>query len=127
AFEDNPIQTFDPPKLKALGWGAPVLQYDVGNSNDYGGNGGDPWDDVDILTALQEKTWLSALQLRSGDEVDCLLSTYKSEESEKPPWETTHGGNGGSLGAKLQFLPGQFVVKVSGRDYDRVDRLDVEI
>jgi hypothetical protein len=128
AYEDDPLQTFVPPNLEALGWGAPVLDYNVGQSAPYGGTtGGDPWDDVDILTTLQNKTWLSALRLRSYDEIDCLFSTYTSEATDKPPEETEHGGKGGTLGERLQFLPGQFVVSVSGRAQNRVDHLDIEI
>jgi hypothetical protein len=125
AFEDDPTQTFTRPKLQALEFGTPALEYSVGKSPSWGRDGGDPFDDVDIRTALQEKTWLSALQLRTGAVVDRLMSTYES--ADKPPRQTSHGGGGGNLGSELKLLPGQFVVKVSGRAGKLVDRLDVEI
>jgi hypothetical protein len=125
AFEDDPTQTFTRPELRALDFGTPVLEYSVGKSPSWGGGGGDPFDDVNIRTALQEKTWLSAVQLRTGALVDCLIATYESEDA--PPRQTRHGGSGGDLGAELKLLPGQFVVKASGRSGKLVDRLDLEI
>jgi hypothetical protein len=125
AFEEDPTQTFRRPDLRALGFGTPALEYSVGKSPSWGGGGGDPFDDVNIRTAIQEKTWLSALQLRTGAVVDRLMSTYESEGA--PPRRTSHGGGGGDLGSELKLLPGQFVVKVSGRAGKLVDRLDIEI
>jgi hypothetical protein len=56
AFEDDPTQTFTRPSLQGLDFGTPVLDYGVGKSPSWGRDGGDPFDDVDIRTAIQEKT-----------------------------------------------------------------------
>jgi hypothetical protein len=125
AFEANPIQTFTRPPLKALDYGTPALDYGVGKSPSWGGGGGDPFDDVDIRTAIQQLTWLSAVQLRSAAEVDRLIAVYENENGQRRL--VNHGGDGGSLGAELKLLPGEFVVKASGRSGARVDRLDLEI
>lgn len=124
AFEDDPTQTFTRPNLQALDYGTPALEYGVGKSPSWGGGGGDPFDDVDIRTALQQKTWLSALQLRTGSLVDRITAVY---ESDKGSWTDSHGGNGGSPTNELRLLPGQFVVRVSGRSGVLVDNLDVVI
>jgi hypothetical protein len=126
AFEADPTQTFTRPQFDALRDGTPALQYTPGEPPKWGGDGGDPFDDVNIRTAIQEKTWLSALQLSTGAVVDRLISTYESEKVPSPGWTLTHGGRGGDLGPKLQLVPGEFVVKVSGRAGSLVDRLDVE-
>jgi hypothetical protein len=122
AFEADPIQTFTRPNLQALGFGTPVLAYDVSKSQSWGGGGGGPFDDVDPRTALQKKTWLSAIQLRTGAVVDRLIAVYENEDHERRLIE--HGGSGGTLSSELKFLEGEFVVNVTGRAAKLVDRLN---
>ena len=124
AYNRDPTQSFTVPPLKSLDEGTPVLQYDIGTSGAHGGDGGGPFDDVDIANYLQQQTRISALQLRSGGRIDRLITTYQSRHGTV---KLEHGGDGGGLGNVLTLLEGQFVTKVEGRSGARVDNLKFTI
>jgi hypothetical protein len=121
AFVDDPTATFQRPALLSLQLGTPVLQYQIVPVAAHGGDGGDPFDDVDINLYLQKQTRISALQLRSGAEIDKLITSY--QDADGNAWTTQHGGGGGGLSQVLTILPGQFVTRIDGRTGARVDRL----
>jgi hypothetical protein len=120
-FNDDPTATFQRPPLNSLTLGSPVLAYQIVPTDAHGGDGGDPFDDVDINTYLQRQTYITAIQLRSGSEVDALITSYRDVDNNG--WTTIHGGGGGGLSQKLTVMPGQFVSRITGRSGTRVDQL----
>lgn len=124
AYQDNPTQTFTPPALPCLQYGSPSLTYTVGTSPMWGGDGGSSFDDVDINGWLQNKTAVTAVQLRTGARVDKLIVTYQNVRGK---WTTGHGGGGGSEGNTLTLLGGQFICQLKGRCGARVDQLNITL
>lgn len=121
AFVTDPVATFTHLKLPALELGSPELTYKIAQSPQQGGNGGDPFDDVDVNTYLQRQTRISVLQLSTGRLVDKLIVTYTAEEGASHTVQ--HGGGGGGLSNTLQLRAGDFVSKVEGRSGSEVDQL----
>jgi Jacalin-like lectin domain len=119
-YEEDPIGSFTWPKLPSLDNGTPELEYQIKHSPIHGGNGGGPFDDVNVDTSIPQQTRISALQLRSGSRIDRLMTTYTNTSS---TWTVEHGGNGGGLSNKLDLRPRNVVLKVNGRSGSRVDHL----
>jgi hypothetical protein len=124
-FVDNPTAKFEPPTLRSLTLGVPVLQYSIVQTDSHGGDGGEPFNDVDINTYLQKQSRITALQLRSGAEIDALTVRYADGNGNV--WSTYHGGGGGGLSQQLDVMKGQFVVTVNGRSGARVDQLLLQL
>jgi hypothetical protein len=123
----NPTQSFTKPALTSIGHGTPSLTYSVGTApspGQWGGNEGDPFDDVDVTAYIQARTRIAELQLRTGGRVTHLFTTYQSEGR---TWQTSHGGDRGDLGDRLQLLPGQVITRVHGRSGGRVDQVNFDI
>lgn len=125
-YESDPTATLTKPALPSLDKGTPMLEYGIGQSPTRGGNGGSPFNDVDINTYIQNRTYVSAVQLRTGSEVDALIVTYQVT-AKSTSTQTYHGGGGGSLSQTLQVRPGQFIKGLSGRSADRVDQLRITL
>ncbi|CBJ36457.1 conserved protein of unknown function [Ralstonia solanacearum CMR15] len=125
-YESDPTATLTKPALPSLDMGTPMLEYGVAQSPARGGNGGSPFNDVDINTYIQNQTYVSAVQLRTGSEVDALIVTYQAT-AKSTSMQTYHGGGGGSFSQTLQVRPGQFIKKLSGRSGSRVDQLRITL
>jgi len=126
-FVDEPTKILLPMSLDSLKRGAPILQYQITSVGPFGGDEGDPFDDVNINTYLQRKTRISALQLRSGGEVDQLITSYEEGVKDGNAWTTRHGGDGGNLSVQLPLVEGQFVTRIAGRFGHRVDKLEFKL
>lgn len=122
AFQDDPVQTFTKPALPSLKEGLPVLTYKAGKSDTYGGGGGEPFEDVNPATAIEEQTRIVSVQMRSGARVDRLLTTYRNMHD---TWTVTRGREGGSLGPILRLLRDEFIVAADLRSGTRIDRLEL--
>lgn len=94
-YEDDPTATLTKPPLPSLDMGTPMLDYGIAQSPARGGNGGSPFNDVDINTYIQNQTYVSAVQLRTGSEVDALIVTYVAT-AKSASTQAYHGGGGGS-------------------------------
>ncbi len=120
AYEDDPTGSFTAPDLPSLANGTPELDYDIKRSESHGGGSGTPFDDVNVDTAIPQQTRISALQLRSGDRIDKLITTYTDLSTTS---KIEHGGGGGGLSNVLNLRPDNVVVKIAGRSGSNVDRL----
>jgi hypothetical protein len=118
----NPTATFPTLDLKALTNGTPILQFQPHRSPVWGGNGGAPFNDVDINSYLQRKTRLQSVGLRSGSRIDQIRTTFVEVGSSKTTI-ATHGGSGGSDAGRLDLIPGQGITRISGRAGSRIDHL----
>jgi hypothetical protein len=124
-YVNDPTASFQRPPLHSLSLGSPVLQYQVSQPSAHGGDGGDPFNDVDVNSYLQKQTRIASVQLRSGKYVDALVVTYQTKDG--GPWTVQHGGGGGNLSQNLSLLPGQFVTKLAGRSGGYVDQFVVTL
>lgn len=123
-YQADPTQAFSKPALPSLDNGTPALAYSIKSSEAHGGDGGSPFDDVNVNTFIPQQTRISALQMRSGARIDKLSVTYQNSTG---TWTAEHGGDGGGLGNKLTLMAGQFVTRISGRSGARVDHLTFTI
>ena len=71
-FGSNPTATFPRLNLKALDNGTPAVVYEIHESGYWGGNGGGPFDDMDITTYIPRQTRIMSIGLRSGERTDQL-------------------------------------------------------
>jgi hypothetical protein len=125
SYEEDPTQSFTMPKLPSLDYGSPAMAVpQISLTPSWGGDGGDPFNDVDLRTSIPQHTRVAAVGLRTGGLVDRLSTTY---ENVGGSWETRHGGGGGEDRGTLQLLPGQFITGVTGRSGGRVDHLKITI
>ncbi|MDN0084081.1 jacalin-like lectin [Crenobacter sp. SG2305] len=125
-YVNDPTAKLSRPSTPSLQQGSPKLQYQIAQSPAQGGDGGDPFDDVDINTYLQRQDYVSSIQLRSGGYVDAISVTYRSNSS-GDSWNDYHGGGGGGQSQTLTLQPGQFITQVSGRSGRYVDQLRITI
>jgi hypothetical protein len=123
-YEFDPTQNFTMPALTSLTYGTPSLCYQVGSSPAYGGAGGHPFHDTNVMTAIHKHQRMTTVQLRSGNYVDNLTVTYQLHNTLV---QQTHGGNGGTLGPFLTLLPGQFITGFSGRSDTYINNLQLQI
>ena len=124
-FETAATSSFTRPSLPSLQNGTPVLTYSLASSTDFGGDGGNAFNDVDVRTYLQKRTRIAEVQLRTGGMVDNIATTY--EDANGISWTKSAGGGGGTLGSPLQLLPGQSVTSVVGYADSVMYRLKVAI
>jgi len=111
AMSRQPATIATAPELKSLGYGSPVPQWKWQQNDGWGGNGGTPFYDVPDTAVLSLRR-LSILQGRGGAVVDCLISTYTSDDAD--PVTTRHGGNGGEETRTLTLGEGDRIVSLSG-------------
>ena len=123
-YEFDPTQNFTMPALTSLTYGTPSLCYQVGSSLAYGGSGGHPFNDTNVMTAIQKHQRITTVQLRSGNYIDNLTVTYQINNTIV---QRTHGSNGGTLGPFLTLLPGQFITGISGRSDTYINNLQLQI
>jgi len=124
-FGTNPTADFPKLSLKALGNGTPALVFEVHDSPYWGGDGGGPFNDVDLSTYISRRTRITAISLRTGSRTDRLNTTYCDDTGAQQT--KSNGGTGGSDRGMLQLLAGQFVTKVWGRSGSKLDQLNVQI
>lgn len=122
-YPSNATKEFPTLSLESIENGTPSLSYKISFSDPHGGNGGLPFNDVDIATYLQSQTRITTLQLRSNSRIDLLITTYQNNNG---TWTTTHGSNNGDHSLQLQLLAGQFVAKVNGHAGRTIDLLRLE-
>lgn len=124
-FGTNPTANFPKLSLQALNNGTPKVVYQVQVSNYWGGDGGGPFDDVDVNTYISRQTRITAIGLRTGARTDQLRTTYMDNSGQQQT--KSHGGTGGSDRGTLQLLEGQFVTKVWGRSGAKLDQVNFQI
>ncbi len=110
-YSDDPTQSFTEPPLSSLAKGSPTLKFEHGITL-YGGNSGEPFDDVDVAGYLRRRTRIVKLRIKTGDWIDHLETTYANESQ---TWQTSHGGSAGEYWSELTLLAGEFFVKGAGR------------
>ncbi|KVG23013.1 hypothetical protein WK92_06040 [Burkholderia ubonensis] len=125
-YESDPTAALTKPALPSLDRGTPMLEYGTDQSPARGGNGGSPFNDVDINTYIQNQTYVSDVTLRTGSEVDALIVTYVAT-AKATSTKTYHGGGGGKATQTLQIRQGQFIKGLSGRSGSRVDQLRITL
>jgi hypothetical protein len=118
----KPHETADLPTLtlRSIVYGNPVLAPPkVRYSPRWGGEGGVPFNDVDLETFLMRKTRMTEIGLRSGALIDRLTITYTDSTGKK--FIIKHGGDGGSDRGSLQLLKDDTLTKIDGRFGSRLD------
>lgn|SRR5579875_259438 len=122
-WEKNPVQNFPALAFNSLKNGSPSISVSVGTFGPYGGNGGNPFDDVpDPLGFIASRTHLISVGLRGGEYVDQLLATYLRENNS---WNYKHGGNGGGYKGSITIAPNSPVTAIAGRAGRYVDHLTI--
>ena len=109
-FEASPTDQMILPQLASLAFGTPSLNFKFQESTVCGGNGGAPFSDIDLNTAVYRRVRLAAVQLRSGSWIDAIGVSYESDGT-AGPW-VYHGGSTGAAQSQLQILPKQFITRV---------------
>ena len=110
-YSDDPTQSFTEPPLSSLAKGSPTLKFEHGITL-YGGNSGEPFDDVDVAAYLRRRTRIVKLRIKTGEWIDHIETTYANEAQ---TWQTSHGGGTGEYWSELTLLAGEFFVKGVGR------------
>ncbi|BCH65364.1 hypothetical protein RvVAT039_25800 [Agrobacterium vitis] len=125
AFGTAAAGNFPALNLPSLKNGTPTLKFNIQTSSYWGGDGGSPFDDIDISTYISRKTRVSAIGLRTGNRTDQLRTSYIDDTGQFST--KTHGGGGGSDRGTLQILEGQFITRISGRSGNRLDQVQFQI
>lgn len=124
-FESAATSTFPKLSLPSIQTGSPVFGYVVFVSPEFVHGNGEPFDDVpDASVYLHNRTRIKQVQLRSGDYVDKIITTY---EDKNGTFIAEHGENGGKLSNALRLSRGQYVVGISGSGDAVIDRLKIAI
>lgn len=123
----DPTQAYKLPSFPSLAFGAPSLNFVLtnfskSNPGPWGGNGGNPFQDVTRSSVLSQTT-LSQIMIQGNQWVDNLTVTYNSNTGTNT---FTRGGNGGSAGNPLQLQAGEFVATISGWAGDYINQLSFE-
>lgn len=124
AYRRDPAADFEKPQLPSLDKGEPVLTYVVGQSSEYGGGGGVPFDFVPVGEALRNQVRLKAVTVGIRDNLLCRLRLEYA--SERQTWVEEHG-QGGVNTQVLSIEEGQFPVKFDIFWRDVVHRLQVHL
>jgi hypothetical protein len=64
-YSDDPTQSFSEPPLPSMANGSPTLKFEHDVSL-YGGNSGDPFEDVDVAAYLRRRTRIVKLRIKTG-------------------------------------------------------------
>ena len=110
-YSDDPTQSFTEPSLPSLAKGSPTLNFEHDMAL-YGGNSGEPFDEVDVAAYLRRRTRIVKLRIKTGEWIDHMETTYANEAQ---TWQTSHGGSTGEYWSELTLLPGEFFVRGKGR------------
>ncbi len=114
-YEASPTAVLKPPSEQIRSDYSLALKYDVGFSTDQKATEFDPFIDIDIRLAVMNLTRPTSVQLRGDGVLVGLTGLYVTYETLNGAFLKMHGGNWGStLTRKLEFLPGEFVTKMSG-------------
>jgi Jacalin-like lectin domain len=111
--DPEPAGGFPPLKLKTAKLGTPSLNCTFQQTDAYGGDGGGPFNDVDITTYLQLQTRIVNVRVQTGSWVDAVITIY--QDSSGRQWTVKNGGNGGRLSAELKFMANESIASVYGR------------
>lgn len=121
-FFQKATDDFSPLTLRSLTLGSPVLgRLVVGESPVWGGQGGGPFDDVDLDTYIQRRMRIAEIALRGGNRVDRLTVTYVDAAGRRET--VSHGGGGGSDRGSLKLTEGETLSQVAGRSGSRLDKV----
>ncbi|MFN9619325.1 MAG: jacalin-like lectin [Synechococcaceae cyanobacterium] len=124
-FGTDPTASFPPLSLPALANGTPLLRFEELPTPHWGGDGGNPFNDINIHTYIQNRTRILSVGLRSGSRIDQLRTTYTSATSSEPIAMNHGSRDGGSDRGTIDLIEGMFVSSISGRAGSRVDQLQI--
>jgi len=114
-MESKPSAAYSAPPLPSLSLGTPALSAVVNTTVLGGGNGGAPFADIGPL-AIGLSVGVTAVQLRGGDVVDALITTYGAATMQ-------HGEDGGDLGPQLVMGQNERITSISGTSGDLVNQI----
>jgi hypothetical protein len=114
-----PAQGWSLPNFESLELGAPSLNFTLNVSAQWGGNGGNPFQDVTRASVLSQTT-LTQLSIEGDKWIDNLTLTYSSPSGSNT---VQHGGSGGSAGNPLQLQPGEFIKDILGSSGDYINQV----
>jgi len=136
-FSTNPTAVFVKPELPARHVGAPILKSRglLYSDPKWGGNGGSPFNDVNLETYFKLKTCMKSIGLRAGKRVDQLRTEYRQTNpdlsiSGPQSFICKRGGGGGGDTGTYQLNNfssyEESVVKISGRCGAKLDQVVIE-
>jgi len=135
-YSTNPTAAFVKPELPTRHVGAPILKSKgLLYSDKWGGNGGSPFNDVNLETFFKFKTCMKAISLRAGKRVDQLRTEYRQtnpDQSIGTPQSficKRGGGGGGDTGTYQLNNYSRYeesVVRISGRSGEKLDQVVIE-
>lgn len=113
-IDGDPTQSYQPGTYPSLAYGTPVLNFTLSVPDTWGGDGGDPYQDI-TPAAIIAQTTLKSLQIRGGGWVNELLCTYSTAGTNTPLVEADHGqASGGSLSDPLNLQDNEFITSITG-------------